>query len=314
MATQTTKQKRDTQHKNWILTIAEHLFSRDELTAKLGRYRYCGQLEVGKDGYRHYQVGVFGKSGIRFSTLKNLLPGAHLEPAENAYAVLEYVTKERTAVEGGEIGNCDPAKLKDELKGKGTKKAKDFSFRELHEKVLAGEKVSDLVLVSANALRFRNALSELELLRIDRQNSTIREVEAIYIHGATGVGKTYSVFTKCPDLYRVTSYKNPWDLYRQQKTVALEEFASDLPITELLQVVDKYPMQVRARYADRHRAWDRVIIISNLPFEEQYKDIQKTHPEQFRALSRRFGYGKNVYELCEGGVWKSGGEVVECPL
>ena len=75
--------------------------SRKEIEEALKAYSYIGQLEEGsEDGYRHWQLLIDGgNSPIRFSTLKNKLPTAHLEPRRGPIQqAIDYVTKETTRV------------------------------------------------------------------------------------------------------------------------------------------------------------------------------------------------------------------------
>ena len=65
-----------------MATISAEKMHREEIEEALEQYSYIGQLEEGEGGsYRHWQLLIDGNtSPIRFSTLKNKLPTAHLEP------------------------------------------------------------------------------------------------------------------------------------------------------------------------------------------------------------------------------------------
>lgn len=57
------------------------------------------QDEVGEEGTPHIQ-GCVQSAQVRFSQVKAWLPRAHIEKARNRAALLQYVQKEETAVEG----------------------------------------------------------------------------------------------------------------------------------------------------------------------------------------------------------------------
>jgi len=61
--------------------------------------RYDGQEEVGKDGTLHIQ-GALNTAQVRFSAVKGWLARAHIEAARDKSALLKYVQKSDTAVEG----------------------------------------------------------------------------------------------------------------------------------------------------------------------------------------------------------------------
>lgn len=61
--------------------------------------RYDGQEEVGKDGTLHIQ-GALNTAQVRFGAVKGWLARAHIEAARDKSALLKYVQKSETAVEG----------------------------------------------------------------------------------------------------------------------------------------------------------------------------------------------------------------------
>ena len=55
----------------------------------------------------------------------------------------------------------------------------------------------------------------------------------------------------------------------------------------MLNYLDIYPLNLPARYSDRVACYTEVYITSNISLENQYKDIQKKRPEQWKAFLRR---------------------------
>jgi len=56
----------------------------------------------------------------------------------------------------------------------------------------------------------------------------------------------------------------------------------------MLQFLDGYPCKLPARYTDKHACYTKVFIISNIPFNKQYINIQENEHESFEAFKRRF--------------------------
>ena len=73
------------------------------------------------------------------------------------------------------------------------------------------------------------------------------------------------------NVYRVTNYKHPFDGYKGEPVILFDEFRSSLPLPDMLNYLDVYPLMLPSRYADRVACYTRVFIVSNIPLEEQYQ-------------------------------------------
>ena len=122
-------------------------------------------------------------------------------------------------------------------------------------------------------------------------------LKVTYIYGATGVGKTRSVLDKYGDenVYRVTNYKHPFDGYKGEQVLIFDEFRSSIPLADMLNYLDVYPLMLPSRYADRVACYTRVFIISNIPIEKQYPLVQLEEPASYQAFLRRINDG--IYEM-----------------
>ena len=120
-----------------------------------------------------------------------------------------------------------------------------------------------------------------------------REIEVAYIYGAPGTGKTRSIFEAhgAENICRVTNYRMgkgvSFDAYHGQNVLVFEEFNSQIPIEEMLNYLDVYPIMLPARYSDRVACFTKVYLTSNVPLEDQYEDIQIVHPATWKAFLRR---------------------------
>lgn len=120
-----------------------------------------------------------------------------------------------------------------------------------------------------------------------------RSVKVAYLHGAPGTGKTRGIFAKhgAKNICRVTNYRLgkgvSFDAYYGQDVLVFEEFASQIPIEEMLNYLDVYPLMLPARYADRVACFTQVYITSNIPLEQQYSNVQRERPATWEAFLRR---------------------------
>lgn len=74
-------------------STAEHCIS----TARQKGWTVLGQLEQGSEGTNHYQLAV-ATPQVRFTAVKKVFPGAHIEVAKDWNALVKYCNKEDTRV------------------------------------------------------------------------------------------------------------------------------------------------------------------------------------------------------------------------
>ena len=274
-------------HRSWLLTIKSDDISFEELKEKLSEYTYIGQKEKGeKTNYEHYQIYIEHKNPIKFETLKNKFPTGHFEirrgTKRQAY---EYCTKEETRI--GEVFGNGEIDLEDNQG-----KRKDIEI--LYNMIMLEDKTpSQVILEYPCAGRYLNYIDRLyneKLFSIYRSKLRLELKENVfYIWGDPNTNKTRYVYDKhgYEDVYRVTDYKHPFDEYRAESVLVFDEFNSQLKIEQMLNLLDIYPYKLPCRYVNKIACYTTVYIISNLPFNEQYTDIQLKHPKQFQALKRR---------------------------
>ena len=164
----------------------------------------------------------------------------------------------------------------------------------LLEDITAGKTTTQIIRENPK-LAFR--VKEIDVLRqtllSEKYAEQNRAVEVQYIYGATGTGKTRGIYRRhgARDIYRVTNYRSgkgvSFDDYHGQDVIVFEEFASQLPIEEMLNLLDVYPLMLPARYSDKVACYTKVYITSNLPLSRQYQAVQQYHPETWKAFLRR---------------------------
>ena len=143
-----------------------------------------------------------------------------------------------------------------------------------------------------------------------------REMKVFYIYGSAGCGKTSYVFIKhgYDDVYRTTNYEFGWiDDYNGEKVLFLDEFRSSFKISEILDYLDGQPIRIRGRHYNRVACYDTVYIVSNIPFTEQYKNIQESEPKTWAAFMRRITAVYNFDISKETPVNKHTGELKKPP-
>ena len=292
--------KRETGYTDWMLTVRRVMpdgFEResaDVVEALQGIFDAAiGQPEIGEGGYRHFQIFAQGKRQ-RFSTLKRKLKAvglgdAHMEPRKGSVSeAVGYCSKEKTRDgEGFSFGQIDKHEKEDSRQGERSDLAR------LKARAEAGETVSQILLSEDGELAARYLgwlRATCEAAQASKYRTAVREgLEVNYLYGATGTGKTTHVYEAegIGNVYTVTDYSHAFDKYEGEQVLLLDEFTGQISMPVVLKILDKWPVQLSARYSNRWAAYTRVWVVSNLPPSELYVYAPL---EQRRAFFRRFAH------------------------
>lgn len=289
--TRTNEESIPHQSRSWILTISADLYSRTEIEEALSPYTYIGQLERGEAGFVHWQVLIENEWPIRRTTLLARLPRVHIEPRRGSVEqAVAYVTKLASRVED------EPPLAQGDIQVK-SEQGRRTDVERVRSAVLEeGLSFDEVLLWMPEAARMSRYVQELVAAR-DRSasRSEERDVKVTYLYGEPGLGKTRWAYDNCENLYRVTSYDHPFDGYSRESTLVLDEFAGQIDIRTMNTILDRYPMELPARYYNRPAMFNEVVIISNVaPW-----GLYGYEPARFRqAFARRLG---TVLEMQTGG-------------
>ena len=243
-----------------------------------------------KEKTLHTHVYPFFSSRVRCSTINKHFEGAHIDIVKGLPSqVIAYLQKQgkhsdksETTIEGTfeEYG-----KRPKDTKGKRNDMA------ELYDMIIEGFTNSEILAKNQDYILNIDKLDKLRMTILsDKYRDTFRtDLKVIYISGPTNVGKSWGIYQAHPprDVYRVTDYQHPFDGYSLEPVLVFEEFRSCLPLKEMLEYLDIYPVELRARYCNKVAAYTTVYIISNWELERQYQDLQKTDSESWKAFLRR---------------------------
>ena len=303
----------DPQSRKWLLTINNpksceldhqriidilHLFHPDY---------FCMADEIATTGTYHTHVYLYSRSPIRFSTVKNRFPTAHIDKAGGtSMHNRNYIRKE------GKYADTDKAETRVEgtFKEFGTPPSEEEErspkMHQLLQNVKDGLSTTEIVDKAPSFCLQTQKIDQLrDTLESEPYLNQFRDLTVHYLYGATGVGKTRGIYQKhdVKDICRITDYGGRngvrFDAYHSQPVLVFEEFHSQIPIEAMLNYLDIYPLMLPARYQDRVACYTTVYITSNISLEEQYRDIQRDKLETWRAFLRRIN---TVTEFMEDGT------------
>ena len=289
------------QSRKWLLTInnpQDHGMTHDEIIDRAQKFNpdyFCLADEIGESGTYHTHVFLYSSSPMRFGTVKKRFPTAHIDKANGtAEDNRAYIRKEGKWAETRKSETSVEGTFKEfgELPDEATEKSPKMA--QLMQDVKGGLSTTEII---ENDPSFAFKINDIDALRekllFEKFRKENRPVKTNYLFGDSGTGKTRSIYEKHPpeDVYRITDYSGQsgarFDDYHGEPVIVFEEFHSQVPISAMLNFLDIYPLRLPARYRDRVACFDTVYITSNIPLEDQYRDIQKHEMETWHAFLRR---------------------------
>lgn len=276
----------DNQSRRWCFTLNNPEKTDEEFYEYLKglehiKYFIFQREKAPTTGTIHLQGFLIFVVGKRFNTIKNYLPTAHIEKCEGSSVQnREYCSKTETRFDppmqfgefAEERGRTDIKNIIELVQSGATNK----TIRELYPN---------------QYMRYFDKIERIrqEILS-ESNNSGVKNMQVCYIYGDTSLGKTYNLVTgyAMSDICRVTDYvKDPFSTYNHQDIIVFEEFRSQFAASTMLNYLDCYLISLPCRYVNKFAFYTKAFITTNIPPEKQYKSVQESEPETFKAFERR---------------------------
>ena len=280
----------------------DHEAIKETLAALTGCIYWCMCDEVGEQGTPHTHLYVAFQNAKEFQTIHRRFYGVHIEAARGTHQEnRDYIRKE------GKYRDTDKAdtNLPDTFEESGQLPAESDLRMKQSEAILAmieaGASNAEILRVYPSAMNHLPRIEQArQTLLEEKYRDAFRGLQVTYIWGKTGVGKTRGIMERYGyrNVYRVTNYKNPFDGYKGEPVILFDEFRSSLPLEDMLKYMEGYPLNLPARFSDRAACFEAVYVVSNIPMEKQYPQVQLEEPETWAAFLRRF---ERIYELQPAG-------------
>lgn len=290
---------KDSQSRKWQITINNPLdkdFTHDKIKEELNKIKscvyYCLSDEIGaKEKTHHTHLYIACSSAVRFNTIKNRFPYAHIEMARG--------TSEQNRDYIFKVGKYEKDKSATKIPGtqeeygempferQGTRN----DINDLYDMIKEGMSDYEIFEENPNYIIQIDTLEKVrQTFRQNQYKNTVRELSVTYIWGKTGTGKTHGIMHKYgfENVYRVTNYLHGgFDAYKGQDVIVFEEFYSNFKIQDMLNYLDGYPLELPCRYTNKVACFTKVYIVSNIDLLLQYIKVQVEAPETWRAFLRR---------------------------
>lgn len=287
--------------RKYQLTInnpTDHGFDHERIKAVLsefpGALYWCMCDEVGEQKTPHTHVYVVFKNCVMFETMHKRFYGVHIEQANGSNQEnRDYVRKEGKWLDDAKHETSLPETFEEWGELPPDRSRRETQAEMIMQMVFDGKSNAEILTEIPGAYSKLNYIEQArQTLLEERYKETFRQLEVTYLWGDTGAGKTRSVMETYgySKVYQITDYAHPFDGYKGQEIIIFEEFRSSLKVDDMLKYLDGYPLQLPCRYSNKVACYTKVFIISNIPLNAQYPNVQLDNPETWAAFRRRIHY------------------------
>lgn len=275
-------------------------------------HRTCAvNYEIGDSGNHHMHMVLEDPSKARFSAIKKLFPGIHVERTKgNKEQAEDYILK-RGRFEEKNHTVIVPAQFRGQIKANQGKRNDLDTIQELIEQGLTPDEIMDL------NIHYRNhetIIKKAFFRKRCKETPPKREIRVHFHVGEAGSGKTHVYTELCKkygeeNVYLLNDYdKGGFDNYCGQKVLCMDEFRGQMRFSILMNYLDGYKVQIPCRYTNSYALWDEIHIFTVLPPELVYKNMvgENRNIDTIEQLFRRISsvvfhwkdkQGYHTYEL-----------------
>ncbi len=299
----------------WILTNnykENKLLTDNEIIKKISQlpnikyYTFCLEKGIGKsnekltdelieeyEGTLHHHIYLIFNNAVQFDTIKKVFDKANIQKRKGTHKqAKKYINKKETKVSDHEV-----VEWGEEPIGQG----KRTDLVEILELIEDNATINEIKALYPS--QYMNSFSKIsraiEEHRKSEYSKKFRHLEVYYICDESGKGKTRFVMEKYgyENVCKVSDYDSisrTFDNYNSQDVILFDEFRDSISLSNMLNYLDGYPLQLPARYYSRTASYTKVFIISNWSFDRQYRFESK---EDKKAWKRRFTAIGNLKEI-----------------
>ncbi|QCO93536.1 replication-associated protein [Reptile-associated circular DNA molecule] len=247
--------------------------------------------ERGEEGTYHTHLYFYSPNPILFSTVQQRFYGAHIEIAKGSHMEnREYIRKDGKWSQSEKVGDNFPDTFEESGDIPAERAKGKADNEEIVRLIIGGATNADIIYAVPSAFtKIPHIDATRQTFLADKYRREWRDLHVEYIWGSTGTGKTSYVMNKYgyENVFQVTNYTHPFDNYMGEPVMLFDEFRSSLPLSDMLKYLDGYPLRLPCRYSDKVACYTTVFIISNIPLEAQYPNIQLTEKQSYEAFLRR---------------------------
>lgn len=252
---------------------------------------WCMCDETGEQGTYHTHIYAAFRNSVMFDTVRSKFYGAHIDAAKGKHREnRDYIRKEGKWLDDAKHETNHPETFEEWGELPPDKTKAETQAEQIMQMVRDGKTNAEILEELPTAYNRLNHIEQARQTLLEaKYRNEWRNLSVTYIWGDTGAGKTRTVMDLYgyANVYRVMDYAHPFDNYKGQDVILFDEFRSQLPLSSMLGYLDGYPVELPCRYANKVACFTKVFIVTNIPLEQQYPNVQQNEPGSWAAFRRR---------------------------
>lgn len=245
----------NTRSRSWIFVLNNYTdnevnYFKDKLSES--KYAVMGNEIAPTTGTPHIQGYVYYENARSFSSMKKLLPRAHIEAAKGTpKQASDYCKKDGKFWEHGES----------------PEQGKRTDLDEIRDVVKETGKMREVVMAATS---YQSVKMAEQILKYHEQKRNWK-TEIRWYFGGSGLGKSRDAFTEMPDAYTAMETGKWWEGYDAHEDVIIDDMRKDfLKYHSLLRLLDRNEFRVEAKGNSRQFLAKRIIITTAFAPEVLY--------------------------------------------
>lgn len=188
-------------------------------------------------------------------------------------------------------GKFKPANPEYEEFGKAPQQGERVDLIKIGQSIKEGKTVDQIAVENPYIYhQYGRTLNKLESIELKKKYRNWQTV-GIWYYGKTGVGKSHAAFENFnPNTHYVLNQEDGgfWQGYTGQETVIINEFRGEIKFSLLLQLVDKWPYNVKVKGNDSYPLLAKTIIVTSCKHPKDIYYNCLDDEENINQLMRRF--------------------------
>lgn len=260
----------NTRKRSWFITINNPSADEIDISRSLvnqAEYGIIGRETAPTTGTQHIHLYFRRKSAMTFSSVKNQLPRANIEPAKgNDSQCREYCSKEEVLYEQGEIA----------------KPGKRTDLGKVMDLIQEDPKMSSIIEQVGSLQSIKTA----EKILVYKEPKRSWKTEVLWFYGDTGTGKSRLAYEMYPEAYTAMDTGSWWEGYDAHDVVIIDDMRADfLKFNQLLKLFDRYPYRVQIKGGSRQFLARTIVVTSPYSPDEMFIDTKEDINQLLRRIA-----------------------------
>lgn len=175
--------------------------------------------------------------------------------------------------------------------GKPPQQGERIDLIKIGEEIKNGKPVDDIAIENPYIYhQYGRTLNKLESIALKKKFRNWMTV-GLWYYGPTGVGKSHAAFENFnPSTHYVLNQNDGgfWQGYTGQETIIINEFRGEIKFSTLLEIVDKWPYNVKIKGNDTYPLLAKKVIITSCKHPKEVYINCLDDNERIDQLTRRF--------------------------